>query len=170
MDDLDFNDGVVLRPLARADLSVLREATLLNMNWSEERFSEKDISDDPHTSHYTALDPERGDFGFLLTDSDGWVSVVWLLFLGRDDPGYGYVREGVPEVSICTAPQHRGRGYGRSLLVHAVESARNRGLHAISLSVEKGNPARTFYERLGFVSVPEAQCEGTMILELSPVG
>ncbi|HZK06057.1 MAG TPA: GNAT family N-acetyltransferase [Actinomycetaceae bacterium] len=155
---------MTLRALTEADARILSEATLLNLNWSEPRFSEDDVHSNPHFRHYTELVPARGDFGYLLEDETGWVSVVWLLFLDHQDPGYGYVDDGIPELSICTTPMGRGQGHGLHIMHRAIEEARTRRLGSISLSVEAGNPARRLYEQLGFQPVPDALNEGTMVL------
>lgn len=93
------------------------------------------------------------------------VGLVWLLFLGADDPGYGFVADGVPELSVCVWLGHRGAGLGERLVESACAHASARGVRRISLSVEAGNPARRLYERLGFADVPGA-AEETMVREL----
>ncbi|MBO1901306.1 GNAT family N-acetyltransferase [Leucobacter weissii] len=153
-----------LRALTAADSSILSEATSLNLNWGGTRFSAGEVRVNPHFRHYTELVPARGDFGYLLEDDAGWVAVAWVLFLDRRDPGYGYIRDGVPELSICTKPSRRGRGHGSRLLSRILDGARRRRLAAIALSVEDGNPACRLYERMGFTVVPEAANPGTMIL------
>lgn len=163
----EFED-IHLRALTAADWGVLRKATLLNMNWNGPRFTLEDVLADPKIAHYTALEPDRGDFGYLLHDAHEWVSVVWLLFLDHDDPGYGYVRDGVPELSVCTIPSWRGRGLGRRLLAYVISAAEDRGLDSISLSVEDGNPARHLYQELGFAPVRDARNNGTMLQRLVP--
>lgn len=152
--------------LHASDAAILKEATRLNMNWSTERFSIDDILRDPHLFRYTEFRPERGDFGFVVRDRSEWVAVVWLLFLDHRAPGYGFLRDGLPELSITTRKEYRGRGHGRALLEAAIAEARSRRLDAIVLSVESGNPARGLYARLGFVSTPDAPNDGTMLLDL----
>ena len=61
----------------------------------------------------------------------------------------------------------RGRGVGTALLAAAVEEAWRRGLPALSLSVEDGNPARRLYERCGFTVVGRSGDSDTMLLDLS---
>lgn len=130
------------RPLDATDAEILIEATLLNVNWCGPRFTRADVLNTPELAHYTRILDERGDFGHVLFDDTGWVSVVWLVFLYRSDPGYAYVADGIPELSLCTRPGHRGRGYGRQLLDRATRDAHSRDLDAVALSVEAENPAR----------------------------
>ena len=145
---------------------LLTEATRLNLNWTgTDRFGDPDIVADPALAHYTRLRPERGDFGLVAEVSGRCIGVVWLLFLDSGDPGYGYVADGVPELSVCVWPGHQGVGIGGQLLDAALVAARERGIGRVSLSVEEGNPARRLYRVRGFVDAPGA-VPGTMVVAL----
>lgn len=163
LDDLDFG----LRALHSSDRPILEEATRLNVNWEVDRFTMDEVLADPRLAHYTEIRPERGDFGFVATQEDRWAAVVWLVFLPADAPGYGFVSEAVPELSVCTQVEFRRRGVGRALIQMAFEEAVERGHRAISLSVEEGNPARHLYESMGFVNPPGEHKPGTMVGHLS---
>ena len=73
----------------------------------------------------------------------------------HDAPGYGYVDEQTPELSIAVVPSRRGRGFGDELLRALMDRARLEGYTALSLSVERENPALKLYERFGFRPVEE---------------
>jgi ribosomal protein S18 acetylase RimI-like enzyme len=136
------------------------------MNWTgDERFTFRDIDEAPELRHYFDFRPERGDFGFVAEEVGAIVGIVWLLFLPADHPGYGFVAEGVPELSVGVWPGYRGRGVGERLMRQALAEARRRGLERVSLSVEPENPALHLYRKLGFVPV-EGGADGTCILEL----
>jgi ribosomal protein S18 acetylase RimI-like enzyme len=62
--------------------------------------------------------------------------------------------EEVRLVDISILPEHRGSGIGGSVLTGLLESARASG-KPVRLSVQKFNPARRLYERLGFVVTGE---------------
>lgn len=148
--------------------ALLLEATRLNVNWTgEERVGDAEVSADPSLAHYTVLRPDRGDFGLIAEVGGRVVGVVWLLFLDATDPGYGYVADGVPELSVCVWPGYRGVGIGRLLLDEAFLAARRRGIRQISLSVEDGNPARRLYVNSGFHDASGA-APGTMAVDLRP--
>lgn len=155
-----------LIPLNPGGTPLLERATLDNLNWNGRRFSREDLAR-PEFSHYTCLNAERGDFGFVAALNGAQIDVVWLLHRPSTNAAYGYVEDATPELSIWTAPKHRGRGVGRVLLQRAMSEARRRGVVRISLSVEQGNPARDLYVSEGFVDVP-GQDAGVMVCELGP--
>ncbi|WP_448808093.1 N-acetyltransferase family protein [Agromyces bauzanensis] len=155
-----------LRPLSDDDRGLLREATLVNMNWVEPRFSLEDLDGRPDLAHYyTAFDAQR-DFGFAAVDGDVVRALAWVVFLPADDPGYGFVDASTPELSITAFEGHRGRGVGAAVLGAVIDEGRRRRVPGISLSVEDGNRARHLYERAGFVVVGRNGNADTMLLEL----
>ena len=157
---------VTTRPLTAGDRELLRTATLANVNWSgEQRFTHRDVDERPDLRHYTGFRPDRGDLGLVVERDGRTAGVVWVLFLDAHDPGYGFVADGVPELSIWVAPGSRGRGLGGGLLRAALDEARRRGVERMSLSVEAGNPAVHLYRRCGFRPVPGA-AEGTSAVDL----
>jgi RimJ/RimL family protein N-acetyltransferase len=59
---------------------------------------------------------------------------------------------GFGELGMLVAREQRGRGVGSALLAAAVEWARGRGLHKLSLSVFAHNTAAiALYDKFGFV-------------------
>lgn len=153
----------VIRPLRDDELPLLADATLMNVNWTgEPRFTAAEVAAEPTLAHYTVLDRGRGDEALVAVAGGETVGLVWYLFLGGDDPGFGHVADDVPELSVCVWPGHRGAGLGERLVEAACAHAAGRGARRMSLSVEAGNPARRLYTRLGFAGVPGA-AEGTMV-------
>jgi ribosomal protein S18 acetylase RimI-like enzyme len=53
-------------------------------------------------------------------------------------------------IDIAIAEGSQGRGFGTAILEDVMESARSKG-KGVSIHVEKNNPARRLYDRLGFV-------------------
>ncbi|WNV77126.1 GNAT family N-acetyltransferase [Geodermatophilus sp. DSM 44513] len=157
---------LTVRPLTEDDRELLRTATLANLDWAgTQRFTSRDVEETPAFRHYTDLRPERGDLGFVAERAGRTVGVVWLLFLGSDDPGYGFVADGVPELGLSVWPGHRGQGIGGHLLRRALAESRRRGLPRVSLSVEPANPAVHLYRAVGFTPVPGA-ADGTLAVDL----
>ncbi|WP_175954919.1 GNAT family N-acetyltransferase [Schaalia sp. Marseille-Q2122] len=148
------------------DRSLLAEAVLGNINWCGPRFSAADVTDQPDFARYAALVEERGDFGVVALGEGGEaVGVVWAQYLGAENPGYGYVDEATPELSLWVRDGYRSQGIGRALMRVMKAEALRRGVRRISLSVEEGNYARMLYEDEGFVAVAGREAEGVMLWE-----
>jgi GNAT superfamily N-acetyltransferase len=154
------------RALEDGDGFLLRVATWLNLNWSGDRFTLAQLDADPHLAAYYRTAPE---FGVVSLAGDEPTGVVWVTRFPPDAPGYGFVRAGVPELSVCVLPGYRGAGLGAELVAAAVIEARRRYLPALSLSVEEGNPARRLYERQGFRPAGATVGPGTLVLGLRDV-
>lgn len=176
--------SIIFRPLTAEDGALLADAVLGNLNWCGPRFSAADVSEQPDFAHYADLVEERGDFGVvgMLALGDGGetsesaesggeavsaaaVGVVWAQYLGPDHPGYGYVDEDTPELSLWVRDGYRSQGIGRALMRVMKAEALRRGVRRISLSVEEGNYALTLYEEEGFVAVAGREAEGVMLWE-----
>lgn len=156
---------LILRPISHKDREVLRLATFYNLNWNKDRFSLKDIDLNPQFSHYyDTWNPH--DFGFIAQRYLQIFGVVWLKYFTANDPGYGFVSDEIPELSISVFPEYRNSGFGKKLLKYAIEEAKSLTISAISLSVEIDNPARSLYLSFGFTPVNPQNDNGTMILEL----
>ena len=123
-----------------------------------------EIMSEPALAHYIAGWPADGDVGFL-AESDGPVGAAWWRFFSLDDPGYGFIDESIPELSIGVVEAARGRGVGSMLLEALIDEAVRCRLRALSLSVEQDNPAARLYQRLGFVTVGRVGDSLTMLLE-----
>lgn len=80
--------------------------------------------------------------------------------------GYGFAGDGVPELAVSVLPGHRGRGVGAAMLSSLIERYSELGHPALSLSVQRSNPAARLYERLGFQEVSGNDGEAVMVLPL----
>jgi ribosomal protein S18 acetylase RimI-like enzyme len=156
-------ENVTTRFLTAADEPLLAQATLDNMNWSEQRSTEHDVHNRPEFRHYTRLVVERGDFGFVAEHADEQIAVAWAQFLPADDPGYGFLDESTPEVCLWVRGDWRGRGVGKSLLRQLQQEANDRGITRLSLSVEADNYAKHLYASEGFRQVTGREEDGVMI-------
>ena len=81
------------------------------------------------------------------------VGAAWYRFYKAGEPGFGFVDEETPELSIAVVPSRRHHGYGSQLLAALLERAREAGHPTLSLSVERDNPAIGLYEKYGFREV-----------------
>ena len=92
-----------------------------------------------------------GDAGVVAVGEDGQrLGAAWYRLFPVEDPGWGFVASDIPELGIGVVGEARGRGVGRALLDALLELAREQGHRALSLSVDRQNPARRLYERVGF--------------------
>ena len=82
--------------------------------------------------------------------------------------GYGFAGDGVPELAVSVLPGHRGRGVGAAMLSSLIERCSELGHPALSLSVQRSNPAARLYERLGFQEVSGDDGEAVMVLPCAP--
>ncbi|HEY1830711.1 MAG TPA: GNAT family N-acetyltransferase [Acidimicrobiales bacterium] len=119
----------------------------------------------PEVAHYIDGWGRRGDLG-VVADNGAPLGAAWIRRFTRHDPGYGYVDDETPELSIGVVEDQRGRGLGTAMLHALVERALGEGATRMSLSVEDENPARRLYERLGFDVVGRVGSSDTMILTL----
>lgn len=157
--------NVTMRPLHGQDEPILTRATLGNMNWCGERFTERDVTTRPEFRHYTQLELARGDFGFVAEQDSEVRGVVWAQFLPAADPGYGFLDEATPEASLWVRDDSRSEGVGRQLLRRLQQEALTRGVARLSLSVEADNHAERLYASEGFTPVAGREQDGVMVWE-----
>jgi ribosomal protein S18 acetylase RimI-like enzyme len=157
-----------IRPATADDAEFLTDMLLEAFNWSgEQTFDREQVLADDHIHRYIDGWPRPGDFGVVATGEDDVpVGAAWARTLTAERAGYGYVANDVPELSIGVAPVSRGQGVGRALLSALIDTARDRGLARISLSVEPENRAAELYRSLGFVVVGQDGGSDTMVLRL----
>ena len=79
-------------------------------------------------------------------------------------PGFGFVDEETPELTIAVVPSKRGHGTGAELLEALLEQARADGFSQISLSAEPGQTG--FYEKHGFRELRREDGTVTMVADL----
>ena len=142
---------ISVRPATDADEAFLREMVYAALFVPEGQppFA-REVLDQPDISHYyRGFGDRAGDVGLVaLRPSGEPVGAAWVRQLTGDDPGYGYVDDETPELTIAVEPTHRGRGLGTRLLAEL-----GRAVPRCSLSVDHRNPARRLYERFGFTPV-----------------
>jgi GNAT superfamily N-acetyltransferase len=97
-----------------------------------------------------------GDLALVATETGHRVGAAWFRVFRASEPGYGFVNEETPELTISVVPSRRKHGVGQELLNALLKKASEEGHTAVSLSVEKDSPAVKFYERNGFEPVGES--------------
>ncbi|HZM37464.1 MAG TPA: GNAT family N-acetyltransferase [Acidimicrobiales bacterium] len=157
-----------VRRATAADAPFLQQVLAIAADWRPDARvrTVAAVMADPALAHYVAGWPAPRDVGFVVED-DRPLGAAWWRFFTEQDPGYGFVDPATPEISIGVTTGFRRRGLGTALLEALVDEARHLGVPALSLSVETGNPARSLYQRLGFVTRSRAAGSLTMILKLT---
>lgn len=157
-----------IRPATSADADFLLDMLVAAVNWLPERnWSREQIMANPSLAHYVDGWMRPDDFGVVAVDqADRPVGAAWLRYLTAADPGYGYVSDDVPELTIGVVESWRGRGVGRVLLRAVLDAARERGVRTVSLSVERANFAARLYAAEGFRTVESFEDSDTMVAEI----
>jgi len=115
---------------------------------------------DPAIARYVdGWGTRSGDSGLIALVDSARVGAAWLRYFPASDPGYGFVDERTPELSVAVLPAYRGKGIGSRLVERLVQ-----GVHATSLSCDPANPAWRLYLRLGF----EPLADGRTMLRMKP--
>ena len=156
-----------IRAAIAEDAGFLLDMLVEAYNWSgEEWITRVGVEAEPELGRYIEGWPRPDDFGVIAVDDDAPVGAAWARSFSSAAPGYGYVAADVPELSMGVVAAERGRGIGTRLLRAIIEAARGRGVRALSLSVEDGNPAARMYRAAGFATVARKGNSDTMLLEL----
>jgi ribosomal protein S18 acetylase RimI-like enzyme len=154
----------VIRPGGRHDQRFLRDMFRHAYYWRE-RMPRGEI--DAPVYRYVMNWGRPGDAAVIALDDGNAVGAAWYRLFKEEEPGYGFVDEQTPELSIAVVPSRRGKGHGEQLLRALLDEARRNGFKQISLSVEPENPALRLYERFGFETVGESGGSHVMLARLS---
>lgn len=148
------------RRATAADLPFLEEVFVIAADWNPEAVKGAEFwHADPTFQKYLAGFPRDTDLGFIAEREGQDAGAVWSRYFTAADPGYGFVAEDIPELSIGVVAGRRGEGIGRALL-NAMLAA---SPVSLSLSVEDGNPAQELYRKSGFVPVGRVGDATTML-------
>jgi ribosomal protein S18 acetylase RimI-like enzyme len=162
----------VFRLSAQADPAFLAEMLYEAVNWhddgAEERPSLESVLAVPENARYVSDWGRTGDLALCALDRrDEPVGAAWLRFFTAARPGYGYVADDVPELSIGVYPEFRRQKVGTLLLGSVIARAERDRTRGISLSVNRNNPAKRLYARNGFEVVADPGGDSlTMLLDL----
>ncbi|MGH1502965.1 MAG: GNAT family N-acetyltransferase [Acidimicrobiales bacterium] len=157
-----------IRSASEADHAFLEDMTFeaIFVRPDTEPFG-REVLDDPSIRHYFAEFGRRpGDTGLVAFDGDRPVGAAWVRRFSAEHPGYGWVDEHTPELTIALAPSHRNLGLGAQLLTALFKALAEQGVVQLCLSVDDLSPARALYRRLGFVEVAEEGTAVTMLRQL----
>lgn len=97
----------------------------------------------------------------ILKSNQTPIGATWIRLFNLKNPGYGYINDEIPELSIAVLPEYRNQGIGTKLILDLFEKVTD-SYPAISLSVSLDNPALRLYQRLGFEIVEKSNHSVTM--------
>lgn len=117
-------------------------------------------------ARYTENWGRKGDVAVIAMEGGHRLGAAWLRLFPASAPGYGFVDESTPELTMSVVPSRRRHGLGQELLDALLVRAREAGYPAVSLSIEDESPAIAFYERNGFQRAGERHGGLTMVLRL----
>jgi ribosomal protein S18 acetylase RimI-like enzyme len=152
----------VIRKGGQQDVPFMRDMLRHAYYW---RWADPELADLP-VGRYVEQWGRKGDAALIEIERFQPVGAAWYRLFAADEPGYGFVDEQTPELTIAVVPSCRGRGYGAELLVALLERARSDGYAKVSLSVESDNPALKLYARHGFETVSERGGAYVMVADL----
>ena len=149
----------MLRPVGIHDIRFLRDMLRHAYHWRLAEDTERPVY------RYVQNWGRKGDAGVVALEGPHEYGAAWYRLFTADEPGFGFVDEQTPELTIAVVPSRRGGGLGGQLMDALLDRAREQGHTAISLSAEKG--MTKLYERFGFRGVEEKDGTVTMKAELT---
>jgi GNAT superfamily N-acetyltransferase len=157
-----------IRPATGEDARVLADMLVEAANWDAARARPRiSVLADRSVARYVAGWKRPGDFGCVAEDARGVaVGACWARLFPANDPGYGFVAVGVPELTLGVYPYWRAQGAGRALLRELAREAAARGHARLSLSIARGNFAHRLYQSEGYVTVSVRDGAETMVRTL----
>jgi ribosomal protein S18 acetylase RimI-like enzyme len=162
------NQAVIdIRRASGEDASFLHEMLAVAADWRREApRPTMEVLAEPAFARYVADWPRDGDLGLIAEEGTIPVGAAWWRTFTQRDPGYGFVDEYTPELSIGVLYRARRRGVGTRLLHTLIDEAQRSALPGLSLSVEPDNPAASLYRRLGFEELSRRGGSITMAFQL----
>ena len=147
----------MLRPVDQQDMRFLRDMVRHAYHW---RMGDPDLP----VFRYVKNWGRPGDAGVIASTGPNAYGAAWYRLFPADAPGFAFVDEQTPEVTIAVVPSHRGKGTGGELLDALLERARADGFSQLSLSAELGQTG--FYEKYGFRELRREDGTVTMVASL----
>lgn len=159
-----YSMELLIRPIRPTELPLL-EDFLYEALWQPDpaqRLPREVVRTPALRLYVEAFGSQDGDCCLVAEVGGEVVGAAWC----RVIRGFGWTGERIPELAVALYPSFRGRGFGTRLLRALLEELSGRGFRAVSLSVQRDNPAARLYLRLGFRTVAEHDGEWVMRCDL----
>jgi GNAT superfamily N-acetyltransferase len=148
----------MLRPVGIHDVRFMRDMLRHAYHWRIAEDAERPVY------RYVQNWGRRGDAGVRALEGPHPYGAAWFRLFTAQQPGFGFVDEQTPELTIAIVPSHRGKGAGKELLEALLARARADGYPAVSLSASLDQTP--YYARFGFEVVREDAHAVTMVARL----
>ena len=149
----------MLRPVGSHDVRFLRDMLRHAYHWRLNEDVERPVY------RYVQNWGRRGDAGVVAFEGPHPYGAAWFRLFTAGEPGFGFVDERTPELTIAVVPSRRGKGAGRELLEALLEQARADGYGAVSLSTDAAQVP--WYEQFGFERLADSEHAVTMLRRLT---
>ncbi len=126
----------MLRPADQQDTRFLRDMLRHAYHW---RLGDPDLP----VYRYVQNWGRRGDAGVVASDGPNEYGAAWYRLFPASEPGFGFVDEETPEVTIAVVPSKRGHGVGAELLEALLEQARSTASPGSASARNRARPAST---------------------------
>ena len=143
-------DMTVIRRGGQPDVPFMRSLLVHAYNWHVNRFDT-----DVPIGRYVDGWGRPGDTALLAIEGGHRIGAGWFRLFREAAPGYGFVDDATPELTIVVVPSRQGQGIGQLLLAGLIERAQADAYRGLSVSVEKSHPEIAAYEAAGFEEVAE---------------
>ncbi len=143
-------DMTVIRRGGQPDVPFMRSLLVHAYNWHVNRFDT-----DVPIGRYVDGWGRPGDTALLAIEGGHRIGAGWFRLFRAAAPGYGFVDDATPELTIVVVPSRQGQGIGQLLLAGLIERAQADAYRGLSVSVEKSHPEIAAYEAAGFEEVAE---------------
>ncbi|MEM6844924.1 MAG: GNAT family N-acetyltransferase [Bacteroidota bacterium] len=127
----------------------------------------QEIIQDPALAKYIAhWGKDAMDISLVAEEDSELIGAIWGRKFTQDNPGFGFVDEDTPELSMAMKEERRGKGIGTRLIQEIDKAYHKVGVKALSLSVDKKNRAYKLYKKMGFELAAETDTSVVMKKEL----
>lgn len=141
---------MIIRRGDRLDVPFLRSLLGFAYNWHVAAF-DTDVS----ISRYVDGWGRRGDMALVAMQGGHSIGAAWLRLFPETIPGYAFLDEETPEVTVVVVPTKQGQGIGAKLLAALVGRAKADGYPALSVSVRRDHADVPLFTEQGFEQVRE---------------
>jgi ribosomal protein S18 acetylase RimI-like enzyme len=121
----------------------------------------------PELTRYVKDFGKEHDICLVAELEDKIVGAVWTRLFSKAEPGFGFVDDKTPELSMSVLEDYRSQGIGTRLLENMIDTLKMKGYKQVSLSVDMQNYAFRLYKKYGFSMISENDKSAILLKNLS---